>query len=141
MGDLVIGRIVEVGPSRWKVDANARQDAILMLSSVNLPGGIQVRPFLILMLEEPHVPILKSVETKNRIRCAQDARILGRGRCMSRTSNSEYVHTLTRQLLVAEVQALMGDGAMSLHTRSLKYGKVRASLLHALTFSYVTDIS
>jgi exosome complex component RRP4 len=28
------------------------------------------------------------------------------------------------QLLVAEVQALMGDGAMSLHTRSLKYGKV-----------------
>ena len=43
VGDLVIGRIVEVGPSRWKVDANARQDAILMLSSVNLPGGIQVR--------------------------------------------------------------------------------------------------
>jgi exosome complex component RRP4 len=42
VGDLVIGRIVEVGPSRWKVDANARQDAILMLSSVNLPGGIQV---------------------------------------------------------------------------------------------------
>jgi exosome complex component RRP4 len=31
---------------------------------------------------------------------------------------------LTIQLLVAEVQALMGDGAMSLHTRSLKYGKV-----------------
>ena len=44
VGDLVIGRIVEVGPSRWKVDANARQDAILMLSSVNLPGGIQVCP-------------------------------------------------------------------------------------------------
>lgn len=43
VGDLVIGRIVEVGPSRWRVDANARQDAILMLSSVNLPGGIQVR--------------------------------------------------------------------------------------------------
>lgn len=40
----MIGRIVEVGPSRWKVDANARQDAILMLSSVNLPGGIQVCP-------------------------------------------------------------------------------------------------
>lgn len=28
------------------------------------------------------------------------------------------------QLLVAEVQAFFGDGAMSLHTRSLKYGKV-----------------
>ena len=44
VGDLVIGRIVEVGSSRWKVDANARQDAVLMLSSVNLPGGVQVRP-------------------------------------------------------------------------------------------------
>lgn len=28
-------------------------------------------------------------------------------------------------LLVAEVQAFIADGAMSLHTRSLKYGKVR----------------
>lgn len=42
VGDLVIGRIVEVGTQRWKVDANARQDAVLMLSSVNLPGGVQV---------------------------------------------------------------------------------------------------
>lgn len=43
VGDLVIGRIVEVGNMRWKVDANARQDAVLMLSSVNLPGGVQRR--------------------------------------------------------------------------------------------------
>jgi len=42
IGDLVIGRIVEVGPLRWRVEANARQDAVLMLSSVNLPGGVQV---------------------------------------------------------------------------------------------------
>lgn len=31
-------------------------------------------------------------------------------------------------LLVAEVQAFFADGAMSLHTRSLKYGKVRPVL-------------
>ena len=65
MGDLVVGRITEVcvcdlsvslgllvrqsnahfaqvQPRRWKVDANSRQDAVLMLSSVNLPGGVQV---------------------------------------------------------------------------------------------------
>jgi exosome complex RNA-binding protein Rrp4 len=29
-------------------------------------------------------------------------------------------------LLVAEVQSFFSDGAMSLHTRSLKYGKVSA---------------
>jgi exosome complex component RRP4 len=43
VGDLVIGRIVEVGAQRWRVEANARQDAVLMLSSVNLPGGVQRR--------------------------------------------------------------------------------------------------
>lgn len=40
VGDLVIGRIVDVGAQRWRVEANARQDAVLMLSSVNLPGGV-----------------------------------------------------------------------------------------------------
>ncbi|OBZ74223.1 Exosome complex component RRP4 [Grifola frondosa] len=43
VGDLVVGRITEVQPRRWKVDANSRQDAVLMLSSVNLPGGVQAR--------------------------------------------------------------------------------------------------
>lgn len=32
-------------------------------------------------------------------------------------------------LLVAEVQAFFADGAISLHTRSLKYGKVRMAVL------------
>jgi exosome complex RNA-binding protein Rrp4 len=27
---------------RWKVDVNGRQDAVLLLSSVSLPGGVQV---------------------------------------------------------------------------------------------------
>jgi exosome complex RNA-binding protein Rrp4 len=44
-GDLVIGRVIEVVQQRWKVDTNARQDAILALSSVNLPGGVQVRTY------------------------------------------------------------------------------------------------
>ncbi|KAL2650698.1 hypothetical protein R1flu_018826 [Riccia fluitans] len=42
-GDVVVGRITEVAPKRWKVDVNSRQDAQLMLSAVNLPGGIQRR--------------------------------------------------------------------------------------------------
>ncbi|MCO5549988.1 hypothetical protein L7F22_003465 [Adiantum nelumboides] len=42
-GDVVVGRITEVGAKRWKVDINFRQDVHLMLSAVNLPGGIQRR--------------------------------------------------------------------------------------------------
>ena len=36
---MVIGRITEVGTRRWKVDIHAKLDSVLMLSSVNLPGG------------------------------------------------------------------------------------------------------
>jgi exosome complex component RRP4 len=43
IGDVVIGRITEVGQSRWKADIASRQDAVLLLSSVTLPGGIQRR--------------------------------------------------------------------------------------------------
>jgi exosome complex component RRP4 len=42
IGDVVVGRILELGPKRWKVDIKGRQEAILMLSSINLPGGVQV---------------------------------------------------------------------------------------------------
>ena len=43
IGDLVVGRITEVQQKRWKVDINAKLDAVLLLSSVNLPGGELVR--------------------------------------------------------------------------------------------------
>ncbi|TFL01679.1 hypothetical protein BDV98DRAFT_507287 [Pterulicium gracile] len=88
VGDLIVGRITEVQPKRWKVDANARQDAILMLSSVNLPGGVQRRK-----LESDELQMRNFFEEGD--------------------------------LLVAEVQAFFSDGAISLHTRSLKYGKLR----------------
>ncbi|KAJ7634735.1 exosome complex exonuclease rrp4 [Roridomyces roridus] len=88
VGDLVVGRITEVQPRRWRVDANSRQDAILMLSSVNLPGGVQRRK-------------LESDELQMRTFFEEG------------------------DLLVAEVQAFFGDGTMSLHTRSLRYGKLR----------------
>ncbi|KAM6496818.1 exosome complex exonuclease rrp4 [Amanita muscaria] len=88
IGDLLVGRITEVQPRRWKVDANGRQDAVLMLSSVNLPGGVQRRK-----LESDELQMRNFFEEGD--------------------------------LLVAEVQAFFSDGAMSLHTRSLRYGKLR----------------
>lgn len=40
VGDVVVGRIVDVAGNRWRVDLGALQDAIMMLSSVTEPGGI-----------------------------------------------------------------------------------------------------
>lgn len=39
IGDVVVGRITELQQKRWKVDTNSKLDSVLLLSSVNLPGG------------------------------------------------------------------------------------------------------
>lgn len=39
IGDVVVGRITEVQQKRWKVETNARLTSVLLLPSVNLPGG------------------------------------------------------------------------------------------------------
>lgn len=88
MADLVVGRITEVLPRKWKVDVNSRQDAVLHLASVNLPGGVQRRK-------------LESDELQMRTFFEEG------------------------DLLVAEVQGISSDGSMQLHTRTLKFGKLR----------------
>ncbi|KAI8625698.1 hypothetical protein F5Y19DRAFT_241415 [Xylariaceae sp. FL1651] len=96
IGDLVVGRIVEVQAKRWRVDVGAALLAQLPLSAINLPGGIQRR-----RTETDELQI--------------------------RTFFSEG------ELLVAEVQQLYADGAAVLHTRSLKYGKLRNGLFVAVS--------
>jgi exosome complex component RRP4 len=39
IGDVIVGRILEVQQKRWKVETNSRLDSVLQLSAVNLPGG------------------------------------------------------------------------------------------------------
>jgi len=92
VGEVVVCRIVEVGQKRWKAEVNARQYAVLMLSSINLPGGEQRR------------------------RTAED----------QLNMRQFYVE---HDLVSAEVQAFFQDGSMSLHTRSLKYGKLQGGVL------------
>ncbi len=42
IGDVIVGRITEVSQKLWKVDVNGKMDALLLLSAVNLPGGVLV---------------------------------------------------------------------------------------------------
>ncbi|KAK3381277.1 hypothetical protein B0H63DRAFT_524007 [Podospora didyma] len=96
VGDLVVGRIVEVQAKRWRVDVGATQLASLPLSAINLPGGI----------------LRKRTETDE---------------LQIRTFFAEG------DLLVAEVQQLFQDGGAVLHTRSLKYGKLRNGMFVAVS--------
>ncbi|PFH58291.1 hypothetical protein XA68_13895 [Ophiocordyceps unilateralis] len=98
IGDLVVGRIVEVQPRRWRVDVAASQLALLHMSAINLPGGI----------------LRKRTETD----MLQIRSFFAEG-----------------DLLVAEVQQLHADGVAALHTRSLRYGKLRNGVFVAVSGS------
>eukprot|EP01027_Heterolobosea_sp_BB2_P003927 GEZU01005907.1.p1 GENE.GEZU01005907.1~~GEZU01005907.1.p1 ORF type:complete len:365 (-),score=65.50 GEZU01005907.1:31-993(-) len=88
IGDVVVGRITEVAANRWKVDIQGRTDAVLLLSSINLPGGVHRR---------------RNYEDQLNMR-------------------QLFVEN---DLISAEVQQFFAhDGSVSLHTRSLKYGKL-----------------
>ncbi|EJK68717.1 hypothetical protein THAOC_10080 [Thalassiosira oceanica] len=103
VGDLVVGRIVGVGGSRWKVSLacsppsssgsnGAMKEGQLPLSGVNLPGGVQ------------------------RIRTSEDVLAM---------------RTLFKEgdLLTCEIQQVQNDGTLILHTRSLRYGKLENGVL------------
>lgn len=92
IGDHVVGRIVDVGVKRWRVDIGAKQLAVLQLGSVNLPGGI-----------------LRRKQESDEL---QMRGFLKEG-----------------DLINTEVQSLYQDGSAALHTRSLRYGKLRNGVL------------
>ncbi|CAH0405823.1 unnamed protein product [Chilo suppressalis] len=87
IGDVIVGRVLEVQQRRWKVESNSRLDSVLQLSAVNLPGG------------------------ELRRRSAEDEQMMRK-------------HLQEGDLISAEVQSVFSDGSLSLHTRSLKYGKL-----------------
>nr|CAG4641020.1 EOG090X09DD [Eulimnadia texana] len=100
IGDVIVGRVVEVQQKRWKIDTNSRLDSVLLLSSVNLPGG------------------------ELRRRSAEDE-----------LSMRQYLQE--GDLISAEVQSIFADGALSLHTRSLKYGKLSQGILVKVSASLI----
>lgn len=86
-----------------------------MLSSINLPGGVQVSGSTSLYQISPRAErLFKPQRRKLESDELQMRQFFEEG-----------------DLLVAEVQAFFADGAMSLHTRSLTYGKVATGVLRS----------
>lgn len=65
IGDIIVGRVIEVVPKRWRLEINFSQDAVLMLSSMNLPDGIQRRRTVVDELN------MRSIFVENDVICAE----------------------------------------------------------------------
>uniref|UniRef100_A0A2N9G526 Uncharacterized protein n=1 Tax=Fagus sylvatica TaxID=28930 RepID=A0A2N9G526_FAGSY len=65
VGDIIVGRVSEVAQKRWRLDIHYSQDAVLMLSSMNLPDGIQRRRTAVDELN------MRSIFEENDVICAE----------------------------------------------------------------------
>lgn len=75
VGEVLVGRIMEVTQKRWKVDTNSRLDSALLLSSVNLPGGelVGMNLSILMTLVETSIGILEEEISR---RPTHDERVL-----------------------------------------------------------------
>ncbi|KAJ4727544.1 exosome complex component RRP4-like [Melia azedarach] len=95
-GDIVIGRVIEVAQKRWKLEINFTQDAVLMLSSMNLPDGIQRRRTAVDELN------MRSIFTENDLVCAEVRSSQGDGSLQLQARNQKYGKLERGQLLTVD---------------------------------------
>jgi exosome complex RNA-binding protein Rrp4 len=115
--------LVQVAPKRWKVDIGARHDAVLMLSSVNLSGGVQRRRTL-----EDALSMRSFLQEGDLISVRFCMRTRGRASSSRRVLVAVAGDGLMCVFLwlQADVHSVQSDGSLALHARSLQYGKVCA---------------
>ncbi|KAJ3260115.1 exosome non-catalytic core subunit rrp4 [Boothiomyces macroporosus] len=95
IGDVVVGRIAELGNKRWRVDIQGRQEATLLLSSINLPGGVQRRK------NEADEMEMRSFFAEGDMLSAEVQAFFGDGGCSLHTRSFKYGKLRNGCLVVA----------------------------------------
>ncbi|KDP21515.1 hypothetical protein JCGZ_21986 [Jatropha curcas] len=93
IGDIVVARVLEVAQKRWKLDINFNQDAVLMLSSMNLPDGIQRRRTAVDELN------MRNVFEENDVICAEVRNFQNDGSLQLQARSQKYGKLEKGQLL------------------------------------------
>lgn len=96
IGDVVIGRIIEIGSKRWRVDCNGRQDSALLLSSIHLPGIIQRRR------SESDELQMRSFFSEGELLVAEVQMLYQDGAFGIHTRNLKYGKLVTGELVVVQ---------------------------------------
>ncbi|KAG8481517.1 hypothetical protein CXB51_026372 [Gossypium anomalum] len=149
VGDIVVGRVVEVSQKRWRLEINFSLDAILMLSSMNMPDGIQWEAtraeFTIIPSADNGIRRNFSPFLVKRDLSSIGKRFLSLVALLSLLFNYLIVRVSRRRtaldelnmrgifeendVVCAEIRNFQHDGSLQLQARSQKYGKLEKGQL------------
>lgn len=101
IGDVVIGVITEIGSKRWKVDLNSRQQGVLLLSSIHLPGAIQRRK------SENDELLMRTFFREGEVICAEVQQLFQDGTIGIHTRNLDKYGKLTTGTVLSVQQGLI----------------------------------
>eukprot|EP00917_Polyrhabdina_sp_WS-2016_P032620 GHVP01069544.1.p1 GENE.GHVP01069544.1~~GHVP01069544.1.p1 ORF type:complete len:228 (+),score=42.12 GHVP01069544.1:24-707(+) len=87
IGDVVVGRVLDIQKKRWRIEINSIKDAILKLSAINLPGDIQRKK-----LESDEIEMRKLI-TIGDIVIGEVQEKHSDGSCSIHTRNNKYGKT------------------------------------------------
>ncbi|KAK8556663.1 hypothetical protein V6N12_003060 [Hibiscus sabdariffa] len=96
VGDIVVGRVIEVAQKRWRLEINFNQDAVLMLSSMNMPDGIQRRRTA---LDELN---MRGIFEENDVVCAEVRNFQHDGSLQLQARSQKYGKLEKGQLLIID---------------------------------------
>ncbi|KAJ1614922.1 hypothetical protein OIY81_128 [Cryptosporidium canis] len=113
VGDIVVGRVVEVSNKKWLIDICSNQFAQLSLAAINLPGSVQRR-----RTEEDSL-YMKSILDEGDVICTEVQRIQNEGACHLHTRSAKY-GKLANGVLIKVPNKLIQRQTQ--HIIQLKYG-------------------
>ncbi|KAF7458417.1 putative exosome component 2 [Cryptosporidium felis] len=113
VGDIVVGRVMEVSNKKWLIDICSTQFAQLSLAAISLPGSVQRR-----RTEEDSL-YMKSILDEGDVICTEVQRVQSEGLCHLHTRSAKY-GKLANGILVKVSSRLIQRQIQ--HMVKLKYG-------------------
>ncbi|KAM0681549.1 Exosome complex component rrp4 [Glugoides intestinalis] len=84
IGDVVVGRVIQIYNKKWKIDTNSKADTNLSLSAINLPGVMQRRKS-----EDDEINMCKFFDINDLIVC-EVQKVSKTGNAALHTRNDKY---------------------------------------------------
>ena len=115
IGDVIVGRIIDLSNKCWRVEIQGRQSAILMLSAVNLPDNAQRRR------TEQDILIMRNIFKEGDMISAEATKIMQKDNAVALHTRSNKYGKLKHGISITVPCSLIKRCKQHFHTLSSHY--------------------